>query len=220
MNESFKKFKDNAYYCLIGIISFISVVFLPMLNSEIDVEYKLPESSAAWCLWIGTRVAISLLNVLIFHCFVRQGDTNTKNNANRLQAEQILMIFKEEKIMLAQSPKKFFATEYSKKIPTILLSTALSLFAFGQAIMSFDLVTFTTYLFTCVTSLIFGVLEMFKVEDYYEKEYLLYAKRKQAELEKEREEKAKEELKAENCKKIAKSAVNITDFRYLGKESN
>lgn len=215
MNEKLRQVKENAYYFLIGIISFISVAFLPMLNSEVDAGFNFPETTAAWFLWAGSRAAISLLNILIFHCFVKQGDMNTRNNQNRLEAERILMIFREEQIKLAASPKQFFAKEYSKKIPTILLSTALSLFSFGSALLSFDLTTFTTYLFTCVVALVFGVIEMFKVEEYFEKEYLLYAKRKQSELD---EQKKEEALKTENCKKIAKAAVNITDFKYLGKE--
>lgn len=214
MNEKLRALKSYAYYILIGIISFISVAFLPMLNSEVNIEYELPKTVASWSLWLGTRISISLLNVLIFHCFVKQGDTNTKNNPNRIKAEELLMIVKEEQIKLAQSPKHFLSHEYLKKIPTILLSTLLSLLAFGQAIFQFDVVTFTTYLFTCITSLVFGIIEMFKVEEYYEKEYLLYAQRKK----KEQEELQKEELTAKDNKKNEVFTPKVIDFQYLGKE--
>lgn len=217
MNK-FGKLKEYAYYIIIGVISFISVAFLPMLNSEINVAYKLPQTRAAWFLWAGTRIAVSVLNVMIFHCFVKQGDLNTRNSESRQQAEEILKIDKKEKIRLAKSPKKFFSEEYIKKIPTILLTTALSLLSFAPAVMSFDMVTFTTYLFTCIIAVIFGIIEMFKIEDYYNKEYLLYAKRRQIEIaEEEKKEKENESQRAEIAKELQKSVLKFDGFKFLGK---
>ena len=106
-----KRFEQYAYYLLIGIISFVSLAFLPMLTSSFDVGYELPKTKAAWLLWAGSRAAVSILNILIFHCFVKQGDVNTKNDPNRLEAEKILSIVTEEEEYKPKSPKKFLFGE-------------------------------------------------------------------------------------------------------------
>lgn len=167
--------KNYLYYMLIGLISFIAVAFLPLLNSEVDIGFDFPKTPAAMLLWATSRIAVSLLNVLIFHCFVKQGDINTKDDENRIEAEKMLSIVEKAEQLRPRSPKEFFVKEYGKKVPTLLLSTALSLIAFGPAILTFDLVTFLSYLFTVCTSVIFGVIEKFKVEDYYRIELLKYA---------------------------------------------
>lgn len=160
------KIKQGIYYVLIAIMSFIALAFLPMLGSAIDVGWGFPQSTAAWMLWVGTRLAVSLLNVLIFHCFVKQGDLNTRKNQARLDAEKKLNCLK-DKEHAPMSPSHFFRKEYGKKIPMLFLSTVLSLIAFGPAILAFDIITFTTYLTTVVMAVVFGILEMKKVEDYY-----------------------------------------------------
>ena len=204
-----------AYYILIGIISFLSVAFLPMLNSSFDVDYKLPKTTAAWFIWAGTRTAVSTLNIMIFHCFVKQGDINTKNNENRKKAEKLLQITKEEQDFKPKSPKEFFSQEYEKKIPTILLTTILSLFAFGPAILTFDLVTFFSYLFTVVISLVFGVIELFKVEDYYTIELLKYAEYLKEQDDLKEKEQEFERLKIEN--KLKKNNLeNLNTCQFIG----
>ena len=211
-----KKFEQYAYYLLIGIISFVSLAFLPMLTSSFDVGYELPKTAAAWGLWAGSRAAVSILNILIFHCFVKQGNVNTKNDPNRLEAEKILSIIMEEEEYRPRSPKKFFSGEYLKKLPFILFSTALSLLAFGDAILKFDPITFLSYLFTVVMAIVFGVLEMFKVEEYYKVEMLKYAKNHALELEKEKVEKEYDEIK--KTQKIANKCetIDFNDIKYIG----
>lgn len=168
------KIKQGIYYILIAIMSFIALAFLPMLGSSIDVGWEFPQSTAAWMLWAGTRLAVSLLNVLIFHCFVKQGDLNTRKNQNRIDAEKKLNCLK-NKEHAPISPTYFFHKEYGKKIPMLFFSTILSLIAFGPAILTFDLITFTTYLTTTIMAVVFGILEMRKVEDYYIEGLLKYA---------------------------------------------
>lgn len=216
------KIKLYTYYILIGLVSFISVSFLPMLQSEINVDYKFPQTAAAWFLWAGTRLSVSTLNILIFHCFVKQGDMNTMENENRKKAEKILQIIKEEdEEYKPQSPKSFFTHEYGKKIPMLLLTTALSLFAFAPAVLAFDLVTFMTYLFTITIALVFGILEMFRVENYYEREFLIYA-----EYKKNVEEIQEIALTRQKMKEKAKQDSKIKNFenknicQYLGKKEN
>lgn len=211
-----KRFEQYAYYLLIGIISFVSLAFLPMLTSSFDVGYELPKTAAAWGLWAGSRAAVSILNILIFHCFVKQGNVNTKNDPNRLEAEKILSIITEEEEYKPKSPKKFFSGEYLKKLPFILFSTALSLVAFGDAILRFDPITFCSYLFTVIMAIVFGVLEMFKVEEYYKVEMLKYAKNHALELEKEKVEKEYEEIKKTQKSENQRAIIDFNDIKYIG----
>ena len=211
-----KRFEQYAYYLLIGIISFVSLAFLPMLTSSFDVGYELPKTAAAWGLWAGSRAAVSILNILIFHCFVKQGNVNTKNDQNRLEAEKILSIITEEEEYKPRSPKKFFSGEYLKKLPFILFSTALSLVAFGDAILRFDPITFLSYLFTVIMAIVFGVLEMFKVEEYYKVEMLKYAKNHALELEKEKVEKEYDEIKKTQQSANKCATIDFNDIKYIG----
>lgn len=173
-----KVFKQYTYYMLIGLASFIALVFLPLLSSEIEAGFDLPQTSTAWIIWISSRVAASLLNMLIYHCFIRQGDLNTKNNEERRRAEAILNESRENKGEIPLSPKRFFIREYTRKLPSIFLMTALTLIAFGPAILRFDLVVFASYLGTTIMAIICGILEMKKVETYYTEELIKYAKYK------------------------------------------
>lgn len=211
-----KKFEQYAYYLLIGIISFVSLSFLPMLTSSFDVGYELPKTKAAWLLWAGSRAAVSILNILIFHCFVKQGNVNTKNDPNRLEAEKILSIITEEEEYKPKSPKKFFFGEYSKKAPMILFSTAISLVAFGDSILRFDPITFLSYLFTVIMAIVFGVLEMFKVEEYYKVEMLKYAKNHALEIEKEKVEKEYDDIKKTQQRANKCTTIDFNDIKYIG----
>lgn len=170
-----EKAKQYIYYFLIGIMSFIALAFLPMLGSSVKTGWALPQTSAGWALWIMSRISVSSLNVLIFHCFVKQGDLNTKTNASRLLAEEKLRLLDKRSNKAPLSPHQFFRREYGKKIPVIFTTTALSLIAFGPAILIFDIVVFVSYLATVIMALVFGILEMKKVEAYYTEGLLNYA---------------------------------------------
>lgn len=170
-----EKFKQNVYYILIACLSFLALVFLPMINSDVDVTLALPVTPSAWAIWIASRLASSFLNVLIYHSFIKQGDINTRKDPKRIQAESILNTLKKTREVVPLSPKKFFAREYGRKLPSIFIMTLLSLLAFGPAIIKFDLVVFATYLETTLMAIFLGVFEMKKVEDYYTKGILTYA---------------------------------------------
>ena len=209
-----KRFEQYAYYLLIGIISFVSLAFLPMLTSSFDVGYELPKTAAAWGLWAGSRAAVSILNILIFHCFVKQGNVNTKNEPNRIEAEKILSIVTEEEEYKPKSPQKFLFGEYLKKVPSILFSTTLV--AFGDAILKFDPITFLSYLFTVIMAIVFGILEMFKVEEYYKVEMLKYAKNHALELEKEKVEKEYDDIKKTQHSANKCTTIDFNDIKYIG----
>lgn len=170
------KYKQYIYYALIGILSFLALAFLPLIGgSSTNIGWDFPTSAAGWVVWVASRIAVSVLNVLIFHCFVRQGDLNTKNDENRKKAEAMLHRLDKKKNKAPLSPHQFFAREYGKKIPSVFLMSILSLIAFGPMLLVFDVAVFLAYLFTVTMAIIFGILEMKKVESYYTIDLLRYA---------------------------------------------
>ena len=169
------KARQYLYYILIGVISFLALAFLPMLGSSQDISWGLPQTSAAWAVWIMSRVAASVLNVLIYHCFIRQGELNTRQNEDRQKAEKMLNKLDKGKERKPISPAKFIARQYIRKVPMIAASTFLSLLAFGPALLVFDFVVFIAYLFGVIISIVFGILEMKHVEMYYTVGLLEYA---------------------------------------------
>jgi len=56
-----------------------------------------------------------------------------------------------------------------------------------QAVLTWDALTFLTYLFTILMGIVFGVLEMAKVESYLTNDLLMYARKTSREAEKSRE---------------------------------
>ena len=76
------RIKQNLYYVIIGIISFLSVAFLPMVGSTIGLAWKLPDTTAGWVVWVVSRLIIATINVLIFYSFMEQAKLNVKDNAH------------------------------------------------------------------------------------------------------------------------------------------
>ena len=169
------KVRQYLYYILIGVISFLALAFLPMLGSSQDISWGLPQTSAAWAVWIVSKVAASVLNVLIYHCFIRQGELNTRQNEDRQKAEKMLNKLDKNKEKKPIGPAKFLARQYIRKVPMIAASTFLSLLAFGPALLVFDFVVLIAYLFGVIISIVFGILEMKHVEEYYTVGLLEYA---------------------------------------------
>ena len=169
------KVRQYLYYILVGAISFLAIAFLPMIGSSQEIYWGLPQTPAAWAIWIVSKVAASTLNVLIYHCFIRQGNLNTKKDPDRLKAEAMLHKLNKGKEKTPISPSKFMARQYIRKVPLIAISTFLSLLAFGPALLMFDFIVFIVYLFSVIISIVFGILEMKHVEEYYTVGLLEYA---------------------------------------------
>ena len=170
------KVRQWLYYILIGVISFIALVFFPMLGSTIGLAWQLPTTVPGWFVWIGTKVLVSIVNVLIYHCFILQGKLNTKDNKNFKEANEILQKTKENKYD-PRSPQKFLLQQYGGKGVSLFFMSAASLIAFSQAILTFDWVAMLTYLMTIVLGIVFGIIEMKNVEIYWTEEYYDYAKK-------------------------------------------
>lgn len=181
MNESSTarmKARQNIYYIIIAIISFITVAFLPMVGSTVGLQWNLPDTTVGWIVWTVTRLVISIINVLLFYSFMEQAKLNVKDNERYIQANEILLKSK-KKEHEPKSPAKWQAEQYGKKATKIFLGSAMSVVAFGQAILSYDWVSMLSYLFTLAMGLIFGVMQMKKAEAYWTTEYYAYALKKQ-----------------------------------------
>lgn len=75
------------------------------------------------------------------------------------------------------SPFKLERTAYIKKGGTILLTTALSLFALPSLVLQFSVINFLSVLFSMVMALAFGVMAMRETEKRWTdqlKEYVTY----------------------------------------------
>lgn len=177
-----ERIKQNLYYVIIGIISFLSVAFLPMVGSTIGLGWKLPDTTAGWVVWVVSRLIIATINVLIFYSFMEQAKLNIKDNEHYIEAREILYKNK-KKEHEPQSPQKWQALQYGKKGTTIFISSALSVVALGQAMLTFDWVAMLAYIFTIALGVIFGIMQMKKAEAYWTGEFYEYALKKQQEQE-------------------------------------
>lgn len=163
------------YYVIIGIASLFALIFLPMLGSEVGLGFDVPDTAVGWIVFATTKAIVAFLNVLIFHSFKMQAKVNIKDNENYKKANEILSKVKTKEYN-PRSPFKYQSQSYSKKGTTIFFSTAAATVALTQAIMTFDYVTMFTYLFTIIMGIVFGIMQMFRDEDYWTREYLDYAK--------------------------------------------
>ena len=189
-----EKVKLYTYYIIIGIVSMIALVFLPMVGSTVGMGFNLPNTAVGWIVWVTTKVIISVLNILIFYCFMEQAKVNVKDNPNYKEANELLQKHQDRKEKLPRSPKKWTASQYGKKGAAIFFSTILASIALTQAILTFDWITMLTYLFTIIMGLIFGFIQMKSAEFYWTEEYYAYALRVEREAIK-AEQKAKEAAK-------------------------
>ena len=185
-----KSYTNYINYILIGVVSFIALVFLPFLGTQVGLGFNLPDSPAGWILYIVKQLLGAIINVLIFHNFILQARVNIKDTENYKAAEEILRNFK-EKDYKPRSLKEFNSREYGVKGVSIFLFSIMSVFALSQALLTYDYMLLISYVLTVSCGIVFGILEMKKYENFYTGEYLDYAK----EVKRQNEEAAKELLK-------------------------
>lgn len=173
-NEAREKAEQNMYYILIGIVSFISVAFLPMVGSTVGLGWKLPDTPTGWVVWAISRLIVATINVLIFYSFMEQAKLNVAKDPHYIEATEILLKAKKAD-HAPRSPQKWQALQYGKRGTKIFISSAMSVVALGQAILSFDWVSMLAYIFTIATGVVLGVLQMKKAEAYWTDEYYRYA---------------------------------------------
>lgn len=178
----YAKWKQYQYYVIIGVISLIALFLIPMIGSEAGLAWVIPTTAIGWIVYTTTKLMVAIINLLIFHCFNLQGKVNISTNPQYLAANQILLKATNDKDLEPRSPHQWAAATYGKKGTTLVLTSVLSAVGLTQAILTFDLLTMLTYLFTIIMGIVFGVLQMNNAEIYWTEEYYRYALKKEAEM--------------------------------------
>lgn len=179
MNRSF--FSQYLYYCLIAIVSLVVLFFLPMLGSEVGLAWKVPTTPVGWIVWVMTNLFSAGLNLLIFHAFIKQAKLNISDDKRYLEAKDILQKKLERDYQngcnteTPLSPKDWFSREYRRKGVSLAIFTLLGMIGLSNAILTFDPIRFFTQLVSLVIAIIFGVIEMKVVEEYWTNGFHDYA---------------------------------------------
>ena len=169
------KIKQWTNYIIIGVISFLALVFLPMIGSAATVGIILPTTFAGWTVWIVTKMIVATINILIFHCFIMEGKDRGKLTEEYKKAQELMKIVNPRIKRKLISPEEWTSREYKRKGIWVFLTSALSVFALSQAILSYDWISMLTYLFVIIFGIIFGVLEQKRVLEKWSFGYLEYA---------------------------------------------
>ena len=168
--------RQYLYYVIIGIFTFIVLVFMPMLGSSIDGGLKLPQGKGAWVMFVITRVFIAVTNIIIFYSFMQQAKLNVRNNKEYIEANKILLRVKNKRERKPMSPKKWEASQYLKKGTTLAIGTVFALFSLSQAILTYKYTALISYVLLIFLATVFGIFQMKKAEIYWTTEYYRYAK--------------------------------------------
>ena len=201
-----EKVKQWMYYFLIGIVSLMSLCFLPMIGSDVGLGWNLPNTVVGWIVWIVVKLIVAVLNVLIFHCFMQQAKINIKDNERYQEALMILRMINLEDYV-PRGPVEWTTLQYKQKGVTIFITTALSTIALTQAILNFDWMAMLTYLFTILMGLIFGIMQMKTAEEYWTDEFWQYAKKVERDYNKAKEA----DIQQGNDTSCSDSRANILD---------
>ena len=151
-------FSRYLYYGLIFVLSLITLFFLPMLGSEAGLDFDIPNTPIGWVVWSVSNLTAAILNVLMFHCFIKQGKQNILDHPSYLEANNLLLIHRIMDIVLPRSPKTWHSQQYRRKGIMLFLFTILGTISFGQAILTFNLVKFLSQAIVLLTGLIFGFM--------------------------------------------------------------
>lgn len=169
-----EKFSLNFYYCLIFLLSLlvmtVAPMFTPSANTDIGISAIFPHSIIGWAIYVCTKVFVAVVNLLLFHCFVKQAKLNIKDNEKYIAACKIYEMY-HPKEYNPRGPKQYFGQLYRKKGIMIFLTSMLSAVVLTNAILSFDVTAFITYSMTIAMGIIFGVLKMKEVETYWTGEF-------------------------------------------------
>ena len=170
-----KRVQDYLYYFIIAIISLCAMFVIPCFGSTVGMEWNFPNSIVGWIVFITSKLTVAIVNILIFHGFIKQSRINIRDNPNYVEAMKILNDVG-RKTYTPRSLAEINKKEYGHKMITIFISSMFSAFSFSQAILTFDITSLISYSITVLFGIIFGLLEMKKYEDYYTHEFVDYAK--------------------------------------------
>lgn len=166
------------YYGIIVVISLLTLFLVPMLGSELGLKWVLPNTAAGWVVYVVSNIISTVLNLLMFHSFVKQGKVNIIEEKKYLEAKGILQKLTEddaESKLTPLSPAQWHSKEYRTKAISLAVFTLLGTIGFANAILTFDVVKFIAQIICLVSGLIFGFIEMKAVEEYWTVDYYEYA---------------------------------------------
>lgn len=168
------------------------------------LAWALPNTTIGWLIWIVSNITASILNVLMFHSFIKQGKVNILEHPAFMEASNLLKANQIGKIENPRSPEQWHRRQYASKGVSLFIFTLLGMISFSHAILTFSLIKFLAQLMTLCLGLVFGFIQMKSTEEYWTVEYLDYAKyaveqkKKEEEERQEAEELLQDMLSAEN----------------------
>ena len=164
------------WYAIIFVLSLVSLFILPMIGAEVGLAMILPNTVAGWIVWSVANLTSALLNVLLYHSFIKQGKLNIKDDPNYLAANELLRVNNLALVERPRSPQQYLRSLYRKKGTTIFIFTVLGTISFSHAILTFSAIKFLAQLITLLMGLICGLFQMKGVEEFWTIEYPEYAK--------------------------------------------
>ena len=169
--------KQYFNYGIVVITSMLVLIVAPALESAITGSLNYPDTLQGWIFWAVGRVAVTILNLVIFIALDNQSEINARNNENYKKAKELLASDKKQQ-KIARSPKQIKQHDLLAKIPFIIFGSAATLVALSQIILHYSLATLISYLFTVIMDIIWAVWHMIQKEvDYWSDEYLRYAQK-------------------------------------------
>lgn len=172
-----REFRERyIYYALIVLLTLVGIIFLPLIGLDVngEINFNFPATAMAWVIWGVGKGAICVVNCLIFHFFVLQGKDNIKDDIRYKEGLEALNKYREQENK-PKSPWKLEREAYLKKGGTVLLSTALSLFALPSLVLQFSLINFLSVLFSMVMAISFGIMQMRETEKRWTEDLKEYA---------------------------------------------
>lgn len=176
MKEQIRQKLSNILYMLIvGVVSLIILLFLPMVGSTIGLEWNVPDTTVGWIVYVATKLIMAILNIIIYYCFMQQAKINVKDNEAYKEAIKHIRTNKKiKKKHKPLSPRTWTARQYATKGTGIFISSTLATISLAQAILLYDLSTFLSYLFTLIMGIVYGIIQMKKAEEYWTIEFPAY----------------------------------------------
>lgn len=173
--KAYETFKQYFNYGIVAVTSLLVLMVAPALESAISGELNYPTTLQGWIFWAIGRVAVTVINLVIFIALDNQSEINAQNNENYQRAKEILDSDPEMQ-KIAVSPKQKKRKDITGKIPFIILGSAASLVALSQIIFNYSLSTLVSYIFTVVMDIAFAIWHMIDKEvNYWSDEFLRYA---------------------------------------------
>lgn len=175
---AYNKFKQYFNYGVVAVVSLLVLMVAPALESAITGQLTYPTTVKGWIFWSIGRIAVTVINLVIFTALDRQSEINASNNENYIKAKALLAQNEAEQ-KIARSPKQIKTQTMLKKIPCIIFGSAATLVALSQIVFNYNLATLISYIFTVASDIAFAIWHMIDKEvNYWSDEYLKYALQK------------------------------------------